>query len=75
MVLDVLAVVVGYGIVAATWVSAVATVVVPRGIPVRLTRCVFIAVRWLVALRRRVARSRSRRRARSRCMARATRGR
>jgi hypothetical protein len=48
MAVRVLAFLVGVGLVAVTTSSAVRTVVVPRGIPTRLTRVVFIAVRVLL---------------------------
>ena len=57
MLLGGLAVVAGIVIVVVTVLSAVLTVVVPRGVPVRLTRAVFLAMRWMFRLRRRVARS------------------
>jgi hypothetical protein len=41
--------------VAAVFLSAVCTVVVPRGVPVRLTRIVFLATRRVFALRSRFA--------------------
>jgi hypothetical protein len=45
----------GTVVVAATFLSAVTTVVVPRGVPVRLTRIVFLLIRQLFALRSRFA--------------------
>jgi hypothetical protein len=45
MVIDVLAVLAGAAIVVVTIASAVATVVVPRGVPVRLTLVVFLGMR------------------------------
>jgi hypothetical protein len=53
----VLAVVAGLAVVLATFVSAVATFVVPRGVPARLTRVVFRASRRLFDLRVRAART------------------
>jgi fumarate reductase subunit D len=41
--------------VAAVFLSAVTTVVVPRGVPVRLTRIVFLTIRRLFAVRSRLA--------------------
>jgi hypothetical protein len=41
--------------VAAVFLSAVSTVVVPRGVPVRLTRIVFLTMRRLFSLRSRLA--------------------
>jgi hypothetical protein len=55
--LHVLAVAVGASIVLATFFSAVATFVVPRGVAARLTRVVFRAVRKLFDLRVKVART------------------
>lgn len=49
--------VVGASIVVAVFLSAVSTVVVPRGVPVRLTRAVFLTMRRLFEVRARVARS------------------
>ena len=46
-----LAVIAGTFIVLATLMSAVRTVIVPRGVPVRLTRRVFRTMRWLFELR------------------------
>lgn len=54
---DVLAVVVGAAIAAGTVLSAVATFVVPRGVPARLTRIVFRASRRLFDVRVRIART------------------
>jgi hypothetical protein len=51
-VFDALLVVVGAAIVGTTVFSAVGTVVVPRGVPVRLSRAVFLAVRRVFLLRR-----------------------
>lgn len=45
----------GVGVVTAVFLSAVSTVVVPRGVPVRLTRAVFRTVRRLFELRSRFA--------------------
>jgi hypothetical protein len=45
----------GFVWVAAVFMSAVCTVVVPRGVPVRLTRAVFLAMRQVFALRGRFA--------------------
>lgn len=45
----------GFTWVAALFVSAVSTVVVPRGVPVRLTRIVFLTMRRLFGLRSRFA--------------------
>jgi hypothetical protein len=50
---DVVAVCVGATVVGATFLSAVMTVVVPRGVPVRLTRWVFGFLRYLFGLRAR----------------------
>jgi fumarate reductase subunit D len=47
--------VVGAAVVAAVFLSAVCTVVVPRGVPVRLTRVVFRTMRRLFELRSRFA--------------------
>lgn len=47
----------GAVIVGAVFLSAVTTVVVPRGVPVRLTRAVFLAMRRLFEVRARVART------------------
>ena len=47
----------GAAVVAAVFVSAVCTVVVPRGVPVRLTRVVFRSVRRLFEVRSRLASS------------------
>jgi hypothetical protein len=47
--------VVGAAVVAAVFLSAVCTVVVPRGVPVRLTRVVFRTMRRLFELRSRYA--------------------
>ena len=55
--LDALAIVVGTAIVVATTLSAVATLVVPRGVPARLTRLVFLAVRRGFDLRVKIART------------------
>jgi fumarate reductase subunit D len=52
---DVAAFVAGAAIVAAVFISAVSTVVVPRGVPVRLTRVVFRTMRRLFGLRSRFA--------------------
>jgi hypothetical protein len=49
--LRVLAVVAGVAVILATLMSAVRTVIVPRGVPVRLTRRVFRAMRSLFELR------------------------
>jgi hypothetical protein len=48
---------VGAAIVVAVFLSAVSTVVVPRGVPVRLTRVVFLTMRRLFEVRARVART------------------
>ncbi|MGQ0743167.1 MAG: hypothetical protein ACT4OS_02275 [Acidimicrobiales bacterium] len=48
---------VGVAVVLAVFLSAVATVVVPRGVPVRLTRAVFAAWKRVFALRSRPART------------------
>lgn len=45
----------GAAVVAAVFVSAICTVVVPRGVPVRLTRIVFRSMRRVFELRSRVA--------------------
>ncbi len=45
----------GVVVVVAVVVSAITTVVVPRGVPVRLTRVVFVAIRLVFELRTRVA--------------------
>jgi hypothetical protein len=47
----------GAAVVAAVFLSAVSTVVVPRGVPVRLTRAVFLVMRRLFEVRARMARS------------------
>jgi len=47
----------GAGVVAAVFLSAVCTVVVPRGVPVRLTRIVFRSVRRMFEVRSRMASS------------------
>jgi len=52
---DVAAFVAGLAWVAAVFLSAVCTVVVPRGVPVRLTRMVFLTMRRFFALRSRFA--------------------
>ena len=57
IVFRVLAVVVGGGLVLLTVLSAVATFVVPRAVPARLTRVVFRVMRRLFDLRVKVARS------------------
>lgn len=57
MLVDGLAIAAGVVVVALTVLSAVSTVVVPRGIPVRLTRVVFLVMRRLISARRRLARS------------------
>ena len=49
--LRVLAVVAGVVVILATLMSAVRTVIVPRGVPVRLGRRVFRTMRWLFELR------------------------
>jgi hypothetical protein len=54
---DALAVAAGLTVVLLTVLSAVATVVVPRGLPVRLTRVVFRTTRRLFDLRARLART------------------
>ncbi len=54
---SVLVFVLGAGVVLATLLSAIHTVVLPRGVPVRLTRLVFRLVRSLFDLRGRRARS------------------
>ena len=50
-VLAVLAFVAGAVVVAMVVMSAISTVVVPRGVPVRLSRAVFLAVRRLIGVR------------------------
>ena len=55
--LHVLAVVAGAAIVVATFFSAVATFVVPRGVPARLTRLVFRGLRALFDVRVKLART------------------
>jgi hypothetical protein len=55
--LDAVAILAGAGIVVATTLSAIATLVVPRGVPARLTRTVFLVVRRLFDLRVKVART------------------
>jgi hypothetical protein len=55
--LDVLAVALGATIVTATTLSAVSTLVVPRGVAARLTRVIFLCVRRLFDLRMKVART------------------
>ncbi|MCU1485224.1 MAG: hypothetical protein JWN67_1970 [Actinomycetia bacterium] len=55
--LHVLAVVAGAAIVVATFFSAVATFVVPRGVPARLTRLVFRGLRGLFDVRVKLART------------------
>jgi hypothetical protein len=52
---DVAVLLAGAGVVAATVLSAITTVVVPRGVPVRLTRIVFVLMRQVFALRSRFA--------------------
>src|SRR5713101_3767230 len=52
---DVAVLLAGAAVVAATFLSAITTVVVPRGVPVRLTRIVFLLVRQVFALRSRFA--------------------
>src|SRR2546421_3373383 len=52
---DVAVLLAGAGVVAATVLSAITTVVVPRGVPVRLTRIVFLLMRKVFALRSRFA--------------------
>ena len=52
---DVAAFAAGAAWVAAVFLSAVSTVVVPRGVPVRLTRVVFLGMRRVFNLRSRVA--------------------
>jgi hypothetical protein len=47
----------GVAVVVATFGSAVRTVVIPRAIPARLTRVVFLGMRWLFRLRARPRRS------------------
>ncbi len=47
----------GAAVVAAVFLSAVSTVVVPRGVPVRLTRALFLATRKVFEMRARVART------------------
>jgi hypothetical protein len=49
--------VVGAAVVVATFASAVRTVVIPRGIPARITRVVFLSMRSLFRLRARPGRS------------------
>src|SRR5918996_3335393 len=49
--LRVLAVVAGVVVILSTLMSAVRTVIVPRGVPVRLGRRVFRLMRWLFELR------------------------
>lgn len=55
--LDVVAFVAGVALAGSALFSAMATVVVPRGVPIRLNRTVFVAVRWLFDLRARFAES------------------
>jgi hypothetical protein len=55
--LRVAAFVLGLAVVVATFASAVRTVVIPRAIPARLTRVVFLTMRWLFRLRARPKRS------------------
>lgn len=55
--LAVVAAVMGAAVVGAVFLSAVVTVVVPRGVPVRLTRAVFGAVGRVFTLRTRLART------------------
>jgi len=50
-VLAVLAFIAGAAVVAAVVMSAISTVVVPRGVPVRLSRAVFLGVRRAIAVR------------------------
>jgi hypothetical protein len=57
VLLDVLAIAAGLAVVVATTLSAVATLVVPRGVAARLTRIVFMVVRRLFDARMKVARS------------------
>lgn len=47
----------GFVVVAAVVLSAVTTVVVPRGVPVRLTRVVFVAIRRVFEVRTSIART------------------
>ena len=47
----------GATVVVAVFLSAVSTVVVPRGVPVRLTRAIFLTTRKLFEIRARVART------------------
>lgn len=49
--------VLGAAMVVATFLSAISMVVVPRGLPVRLTRAVFLVARRLFSLRTRLART------------------
>ena len=57
LLVDALAIVVGTAIVVATTLSAVATLVVPRGVAARLTRIVFLVVRRAFDLRMKLART------------------
>lgn len=54
---DVVVLLAGAAVVILVFLSAVSTVVVPRGVPVRLTRGAFQAMRTLFGLRVRMARS------------------
>jgi len=51
--LRVASVVVGVFVVSATFASAVRTVILPRGVPARITRAVFVALRGVFSLRAR----------------------
>jgi hypothetical protein len=55
--LAVVAFVAGAAVVAAVIMSAISTVVVPRGVPVRLSRAVFLAVRRVILVRIRFQRA------------------
>lgn len=55
VLLSVLLFVAGAAVVVLTFVSAVSTVVVPRGVPVRLSRLVFLTMRPLFEMRGRSA--------------------
>lgn len=57
MALDALSVAVGAAIVLMTTLSAIATLVVPRGVAARLTRVVFLAIRKVFDVRVKLARS------------------
>ena len=59
--LRVLAVVAGIFVVVATFASAVRTVILPRGVPSRITRLVFVALRAVFSLRARPSASYERR--------------